>query len=77
MLSLCNWQYVAMLMRGKPGPEKEGCCLFTYGNMRECYYVAILILVQKNRDVVFVYLAICGKNTVWQSWSRRREMPFI
>ena len=32
MLSLCNWQYVAILLCGKPGPEKEGCCLCTYGN---------------------------------------------
>ena len=33
-------------------------------NIWECYFVAILILAKKNRDVVFVHLAICGKNTV-------------
>ena len=36
-------------------------------NMWSCYYVAILILVQKNTDVVCV-LAICGKNIVWQEY---------
>ena len=82
MLSLCiyaHMQHVGMLLCGNPdpGPEEQGCCLCVFGNMWECYYVAILILVQKKRDVVFVHLAICGKKTVRQSWSRRREMPFI